>query len=174
MSELVREIVEVNAGVDGDEENPVLVVEVEGLAPTGGWSNVRLEPHTYIDAPDDGFRVLVDIAHAAFVYNGVGEADFEIVREAPDAVHFLYVGMLRDLKGPDIFIDAFAKAAGKAGANLTTDSFIKAMDSMTIPPDIFGSPEFKFGATKRLGSDASRLSQISDGKWKVMSEYAQP
>jgi len=56
MSELVREIVEVNAGVDGDEENPVLVVEVEGLAPTGGWSNVRLEPHTYIDAPDDGFQ----------------------------------------------------------------------------------------------------------------------
>ncbi|HPO19459.1 MAG TPA: ABC transporter substrate-binding protein, partial [Rubrivivax sp.] len=73
-----------------------------------------------------------------------------------------------------IIIDAFAKAAGKAGANLTTDSFIKAMDSMTIPPDIFGSPEFKFGATKRLGSDASRLSQITDGKWKVMSEYAQP
>jgi glycosyltransferase involved in cell wall biosynthesis len=43
------------------------------------------------------------------VYNGVGEADFEIVPEAPDAVHFVYVGMLRDLKGPDIFVDAFAK-----------------------------------------------------------------
>jgi glycosyltransferase involved in cell wall biosynthesis len=43
------------------------------------------------------------------VYNGVGEGDFEIVPETPDAVHFLYVGMLRDLKGPDIFVDAFAK-----------------------------------------------------------------
>jgi glycosyltransferase involved in cell wall biosynthesis len=43
------------------------------------------------------------------VYNGVGEADFEIVPENPDAAHFLYVGMLRDLKGPDIFVDAFAK-----------------------------------------------------------------
>jgi len=43
------------------------------------------------------------------VYNGVGEADFEIVPESPDAVNFLYVGMLRDLKGPDIFVDAFAK-----------------------------------------------------------------
>lgn len=43
------------------------------------------------------------------VYNGVGEDDFVPVPEAPDAVHFLYVGMLRDLKGPDIFIDAFAK-----------------------------------------------------------------
>lgn len=44
------------------------------------------------------------------VYNGVGEGDFVRVPENPDAVHFLYVGMLRDLKGPDIFIDAFAKA----------------------------------------------------------------
>lgn len=43
------------------------------------------------------------------VYNGVGEADFELVPESPDAANFLYVGMLRDLKGPDIFVDAFAK-----------------------------------------------------------------
>lgn len=56
MSELVREIVEVNAGIDGDEDNPVLVVEVEGLAPTIGWTNVRLEPHVYINPPDDGVQ----------------------------------------------------------------------------------------------------------------------
>jgi glycosyltransferase involved in cell wall biosynthesis len=43
------------------------------------------------------------------VYNGIGEDDFVPVPENPDAVNFLYVGMLRDLKGPDIFIDAFAK-----------------------------------------------------------------
>ncbi len=71
-------------------------------------------------------------------------------------------------------IDAFALAAGKAGANLTTDTFIKAMDTLKIAPDIFGSPEATFSPTKRLGSDASRLSQIVDGKWKVMSEYAKP
>jgi branched-chain amino acid transport system substrate-binding protein len=68
-------------------------------------------------------------------------------------------------------IDAFAAAAQKAGANLTTDSFVKAMDSMTIPKDIFGSPEATFTAKKRLGNDASRLSQITDGKWKVVSDY---
>jgi len=71
-------------------------------------------------------------------------------------------------------IDAFAKAAAKAGPNLSTDSFIKAMDTMTIPPDIFGSAEATFTATKRLGSDASRLSQITDGKWKVVSDYVKP
>ena len=68
-------------------------------------------------------------------------------------------------------VDAFAKGAQKAGANLSTDSFIKAMDSITIPPDIFGSAQMTFSATKRLGSDTSRISQIQDGKWKVVSEY---
>lgn len=56
MSELVREIVELNAGIDGDEDSPLLVVEVEGLAPTAGWTQVRLEPHVYITPPDDGFQ----------------------------------------------------------------------------------------------------------------------
>jgi branched-chain amino acid transport system substrate-binding protein len=71
-------------------------------------------------------------------------------------------------------IDAFVRAAQKAGPNLTTDSFIKAMDTMVIPPDIFGSPEATFTATKRLGSDLSRLSQIQDGRWKVVSDYVRP
>ncbi len=70
-----------------------------------------------------------------------------------------------------IIIDTFANAAQKAGPNLSTDSFIKAMDTMTIPPDMFGSPALTFSPTKRLGSDASRLSQIQDGKWKVVSDY---
>ena len=56
MSELVREIVEVNAGIDGDEENPLLVVEAEGLVSTTGWANVRLDPHVYITPPDDGVQ----------------------------------------------------------------------------------------------------------------------
>ena len=68
-------------------------------------------------------------------------------------------------------VDAFIRAATKAGSNLTTDSFIKAMDSMTIPPDIFGSAEMTYGPQKRLGSNATRLSQIQDGRWKVVSDY---
>lgn len=68
-------------------------------------------------------------------------------------------------------IDTFAKVAQKAGTNLTTDSFIKVMDTMTIPPDMFGSAAASFSPTKRLGNDSSRLSQITDGKWKVVSDY---
>jgi branched-chain amino acid transport system substrate-binding protein len=66
------------------------------------------------------------------------------------------------------------QAANKAGSNLTTDSFIKAMDTMTIPPDMFGGAEATYTSKKRLGSDASRLSQIVDGKWKVVSDYVTP
>ncbi|QRM54971.1 glycosyltransferase family 4 protein [Sinorhizobium sp. BG8] len=44
------------------------------------------------------------------IYNGIPDRDFETVYVRPDAVDFLYIGMLRDLKGPDVFIEAFAKA----------------------------------------------------------------
>ena len=71
-------------------------------------------------------------------------------------------------------MDIFVRAAQKAGPNLSTDSFIKAMDNMTVPPDIFGSAEMKFTATQRLGTNASRLSQIQDGRWKVISDYVTP
>jgi branched-chain amino acid transport system substrate-binding protein len=75
--------------------------------------------------------------------------------------------------GYDI-IDMFIKAAQKAGANLTTESFIKAMDTLVVPADIFGSAELTFGPQKRLGSEMSRLSQIQDGRWKPVSGYVKP
>jgi branched-chain amino acid transport system substrate-binding protein len=73
-----------------------------------------------------------------------------------------------------MIVDTFAQAAQKAGPNLSTDSFIKAMDASSFPADVFGSAPMSFSATKRLGSDASRLSQIVDGKWKVITDYAKP
>jgi branched-chain amino acid transport system substrate-binding protein len=68
-------------------------------------------------------------------------------------------------------VDSFAKAAGKAGANLTTESFIKAMDTMVFPPDMFGSAPASYSPTKRLGSDASRMSQLQNARWMVVSDY---
>jgi branched-chain amino acid transport system substrate-binding protein len=68
-------------------------------------------------------------------------------------------------------IENFIRAATKAGASLTTDSFIKAMDTMVVPPDFFGSAEMTFSPTKRLGSNASRLSKLENSRWKVVTEY---
>jgi glycosyltransferase involved in cell wall biosynthesis len=53
------------------------------------------------------------------VYNGVQPAEFERVESQPDAADFLYIGMMRDLKGPDMFLDALAGAEQKTGRKLT-------------------------------------------------------
>ena len=68
-----------------------------------------------------------------------------------------------------IMIDVMIQAAQKAGPQLTTESFVKAMNSLTVPPDIFGTPKLTYTNTKRLGSEFSRLSQIQDGKWKPVA-----
>lgn len=68
-------------------------------------------------------------------------------------------------------IDSFIRAAQKTGPNLNTENFIKAMDTMEIPRDIFGSAPQKFGPQKRLGNNQSRLSQLHDGRWTIVSNY---
>ena len=70
-----------------------------------------------------------------------------------------------------MLINTFVRAAQKAGPNLTTDTFIKAMDTMTVPPDIFGSAEMTFSPTKRLASNLARLSQLQNARWVVVSDY---
>lgn len=52
------------------------------------------------------------------VYNGIHDRDFETVHARADAADFLYIGMLRDLKGPDVFIDAFAETERLIGRPL--------------------------------------------------------
>jgi branched-chain amino acid transport system substrate-binding protein len=68
-----------------------------------------------------------------------------------------------------IMIDIMIQAAQKAGTQLTTESFVKSMNSLTVPPDFFGTPKLTFTNTQRLGSESSRLSQIQDGKWKPVA-----
>ena len=53
------------------------------------------------------------------VYNGLTEDDFKPIKDKVDAVDFLYIGMMRDLKGPDVFIDALRVAERITGRPLT-------------------------------------------------------
>jgi len=69
-------------------------------------------------------------------------------------------------------VDQIIAAAQKVGPNLTSDGFIKALETIRFPTDIFGSPESGFGPNLRQAANVSRLSQIVDGKWKVVSDYA--
>lgn len=53
------------------------------------------------------------------IYNGIKDAEFETITPDQSAPHFLYIGMLRDLKGPDVFIDAFARTERAIGHPLS-------------------------------------------------------
>jgi branched-chain amino acid transport system substrate-binding protein len=68
-------------------------------------------------------------------------------------------------------VDAFIKVAFKAGPSLTTDSFVKTMEGMTFNRDMFGNPEMTFSPSRHLGNRFSRLSQLQDGRWRVVSDY---
>ncbi len=71
-------------------------------------------------------------------------------------------------------IDVLARGLQRAGSNLTADTFVKAMESLNaIPGDIFGNPPMGFSASNHLASGAVRLSQIQDGRWKVVLDYGQ-
>ena len=56
---------------------------------------------------------------SGLVYNGLREAEFEKVAAAPDAADFLFIGMMRDLKGPDLFIDALAQVEMRLGRKVS-------------------------------------------------------
>lgn len=55
---------------------------------------------------------------SSLVYNGLRASEFEPVQTNRDAADLLYIGMMRDLKGPDIFIDAIARAEKALARNL--------------------------------------------------------
>jgi branched-chain amino acid transport system substrate-binding protein len=70
-----------------------------------------------------------------------------------------------------VIADLFYQTVKRAGPNLTTDSFVKALESAPFPRDMFGSPEYKFTATQHLGNSQSRVSQIQNGKWVNITDY---
>jgi branched-chain amino acid transport system substrate-binding protein len=70
-----------------------------------------------------------------------------------------------------VIADLFYQTAKRAGPKLTTDSFVKALESAPFPRDMFGSPEYKFTATQHLGNQQSRVSQIQNGKWVNITDY---
>lgn len=71
-------------------------------------------------------------------------------------------------------MDTFAAAVRAAGSTLTTETFVKAMESLKRPHDLFGSPALHFSAQQRIGSHQSRMSRIQQGRWVLVSDYLSP
>ncbi|MBL8488682.1 MAG: ABC transporter substrate-binding protein, partial [Rhodocyclaceae bacterium] len=70
-----------------------------------------------------------------------------------------------------VAVDLFYQAAKKAGPNLTTDGMVKTLETISFTRDMFGSPEYKFSTTQRLGNAKSRMAQIQNGKWVPITDY---
>lgn len=66
-------------------------------------------------------------------------------------------------------LDSFARPAQAAGPSISNESFGRALDGMRIPSSFFGTPEMSFSASKRLGNDAARISQVQNGRWMLLN-----
>ena len=59
----------------------------------------------------------------------------------------------------------------KAGKDLTVDSFVKGMESISDYKDIFGS-QLSFGPEQHHGSTKSFLTVVKDGRWVPVEQAA--
>lgn len=66
--------------------------------------------------------------------------------------------------------DLVVMGLDRAGKDLTTEKFLKAMESIQGYKDIFGGPAMTFGASKRHGSDSVFMVQVKQGRWTRVSE----
>ena len=58
----------------------------------------------------------------------------------------------------------------KAGKDLTTDSFVKGLESIRGYKDIFNGPEVNFAADKHQGANSSFLAVVKGGRWVRVTE----
>jgi branched-chain amino acid transport system substrate-binding protein len=59
---------------------------------------------------------------------------------------------------------------GKAGADLTLDSFVKGLESIKGYRDIFNGPEASFGPDKHQGANSSFLAVVKGGRWTRLTD----
>jgi glycosyltransferase involved in cell wall biosynthesis len=82
----------------------------------------RYEAETYAAKVGKPFRP------ARVVLNGLRPEEFEPVEPGPEARDFLFIGTLRDLKGPDVFIAALGELGARANTPPPTAWIVGAGD----------------------------------------------
>jgi branched-chain amino acid transport system substrate-binding protein len=58
----------------------------------------------------------------------------------------------------------------KTGPELTTDNFVKALESVKGYHDIFHGPEVNFGPDKHQGANSSFLAVVKGGRWVRLTD----
>ncbi|MBB5701507.1 glycosyltransferase involved in cell wall biosynthesis [Ochrobactrum daejeonense] len=111
----------------------------------------------------------------AVVYNGLAEDEFLPVATAPDASDFLFVGTMRELKGPDLLIRALARlrdrdrrifTATLAGDGTDKPGFVALADELGLTgqirflPGMAAREAFTLGRTMVIPSRAEAFPYI--------------
>lgn len=73
-----------------------------------------------------------------------------------------------------IVTDIFGRAAARAGAELTVDTFNRALESGAYADAVFGTPECRITSTKRLCSQSVGVAQVRDGRWTRLISRLSP
>jgi glycosyltransferase involved in cell wall biosynthesis len=98
----------------------------------------------------------------ALIHNGLSAQEFDPVVENDGAADFLFIGELRSLKGPDIFIEALAKASAATARKLTAVIIGDGKDRATLvkqAKDEWQQTDIKFLPPMKA-RDAFRLAKI--------------
>lgn len=66
--------------------------------------------------------------------------------------------------------DVVVKALEEAGPELTVESFMQGFSDIGTYADPFGGPEVSFEGATHYGAEYAVLSQVRDGKWRVVAE----
>jgi len=66
--------------------------------------------------------------------------------------------------------DLVVKALEIAGRDLTTEGFVKSLESISDYPDPFGGPSYSFSADKHAGGTGLALIQSKNKTWEVFKE----
>lgn len=69
-----------------------------------------------------------------------------------------------------VIADLTIKAMKSAGQELTTEKMLGGLEQIRNYEDPFGGPTLSFGPEKHQGSDSVYLSQVVDGKWKIIEK----
>jgi branched-chain amino acid transport system substrate-binding protein len=76
------------------------------------------------------------------------------------------IGAVYGYVGADLTVTALKNA----GPDLTTDSFVKGMESIKGYKDIFNGPEVNFGPNIRQGANSSFLAVVKGGRWTRVTQ----
>jgi branched-chain amino acid transport system substrate-binding protein len=76
------------------------------------------------------------------------------------------IGAVYGYVGADLTVTALKNA----GPDLTTDSFVKGLESIKGYKDIFNGPEVNFGPNIRQGANSSFLAVVKGGRWTRVTQ----